>query len=95
VRRRRVVLGTLAAAMLAALAQPWSGTGGHPLATPGSALAGSTLAHHAPYVVRPGDTPWSIAQRLDPTGDPRPVADELVAQAGGDVLIAGERLVLP
>jgi hypothetical protein len=90
-----MVLGTLAAAMLAALALPWSGTGGHPLATPGSALAGASLIHHTLYVVSAGDTPWSIAQRLDPKGDPRPVAGALLAQAGGDVLIPGERLILP
>ena len=90
-----MVLGTLAAAMLAALALPWSGSGGHPLATPGSALAGASLAHHSLYVVSPGDTPWSIARRLDPNGDPRPVAAQLLAQASGDVLTPGERLLLP
>ena len=95
VRRRRVVLGTLVAAMLAALALPWSGTGGHTLATPGSALAGAPLTHHMRYVVNPGDTPWSIARRLDPSADPRPVAAELVAEARSDVLTPGERLVLP
>ena len=90
-----MVLGTLAAAMLAALALPWSGSGGHPLATPGSALAGASLTHHSTYVVSPGDTPWSIARRLDPNGDPRPVATQLLARAGGDVLTPGERLLLP
>src|SRR5579863_6849936 len=51
-RRRRVLLGTLAVGLLAALALPWSGTGGS-LATPGPALAGDTVAHHARYVVQP------------------------------------------
>ncbi len=73
VRRRRVVLGTVAAALLAVLALPWSGAGGHSLATPGSALAGDPVTPHAAYVVQPGDTLWSIAERLDPAGDPRPV----------------------
>lgn len=94
-RRRRILLGSLAAALLTALALPWSGTGGHPLATPGPALAGDRIAHHAVYVVLRGDTLWSIAQRVDPTGDPRPVVDKLAAQVGGDVVTPGERLLLP
>jgi LysM repeat protein len=53
------------------------------------------LPHHAQYVVGAGDTLWSIAQRLDPTGDPRPVVAALAAQVGGDVVIPGERLLLP
>jgi hypothetical protein len=94
VRRRRVLLGTLAVGLLAALALPWSGTGGS-LATPGPALAGEIVAHHSPYVVRPGDTLWSIAARLDPTGDPRPVVAQLSAQVGRKTVAPGEQLVLP
>jgi LysM repeat protein len=94
VRRRRVLLGTVAAGLLAVLALPWSGTGGTTLATPGTALAGETIAHHARYVVQPGDTLWSIARRLDPTGDPRPVVAKLEAEAGDNV-VPGEQLALP
>jgi len=94
VRRRRFLLGTVATGLLVALALPWSGTGGS-LATPGPALAGETVAHHAPYVVQPGDTLWSIALRLDPTGDPRPVVAKLEAEIGGDNVVPGEQLVLP
>jgi hypothetical protein len=93
-RRRRALLGTLAVGLLAALALPWSGTGGS-LATPGPALAGEAVAHHAPYVVRPGDTLWSIAARLDPAGDPRPVVARLAAQIGNETVIPGEQLLLP
>jgi len=88
------VLGTAAAALLAALALPWSGTGGRPLATPGPALAGA-LVDHAVYVVQPGDTLWSIAVRLDPSGDPRPTVQRLEHQVGGDAVHPGERVVLP
>ena len=94
-RRRRLVLGTVAAGLLAALALPWSGTGGRPLATPGPAQAGNALAPHAVYVVRAGDTLWSIAERLDPTGDPRPVVAQLSAQLDSDTVVPGERVVLP
>jgi len=93
-RRRRALLGTLAVGLLAALALPWSGTGGS-LATPGPALAGEAVTHHAPYVVRPGDTLWSIATRLDPTGDPRPVVAQLAAQVGSETVVPGDQLVLP
>jgi len=94
VRRRRLLLGTVATGLLVALALPWSGTGGS-LATPGPALAGGSVAHHAPYVVHPGDTLWSIAVRLDPTGDPRPLVAKLEAEVGGDNVVPGEQLVLP
>jgi nucleoid-associated protein YgaU len=93
VRRRRVVLGTVAAGLLVALALPWSGTGGS-LATSGSALAGEAVIAHHTYVVRPGDTLWSIAVRLDPTGDPRPVVAKLEAEVGDNV-VPGEQLALP
>jgi hypothetical protein len=94
VRRRRLLLGTVATGLLVALALPWSGTGGT-LATPGPALAGEPVAHHAPYVVEPGDTLWSIAVRLDPTGDPRPWVAKLESETGGVNVVPGEQLVLP
>jgi hypothetical protein len=95
VRRRRVLLGTVAAALLGALALPWGGAGGRPLATPGSALAGAPVAHNALYIVQPGDSLWTIAQRLDPGSDPRPVVARLAAQVGGDSVVPGEHLILP
>jgi LysM repeat protein len=84
----------VATGLLVALALPWSGTGGT-LATPGSALAGETIAAHKAYVVQPGDTLWSIAVRLDPTGDPRPLVAKLAAQNGGVDIVPGEQLTLP
>ena len=82
-------------ALLGVLALPWGGAGGHTLATPGSAPVGGTVAHHAGYVVRPGDTLWSIAERLDPSGDPRPVVAQLAAEVGSDTVVPGEHVVLP
>jgi hypothetical protein len=93
VRRRRVVLGTVVAGLLGALALPWGGAGGHTITT--SAPAGAAVAHHAGYVVRPGDTLWSIAERLDPSGDPRPVVAQLAAEVGSDTVVPGEHVVLP
>jgi nucleoid-associated protein YgaU len=50
---------------------------------------------HATVVeVAPGDTLWSIARRLQPEGDPRPLVDRLATANGGAVVRAGDRLVL-
>jgi hypothetical protein len=62
---------------------------------PGVRAPGASLVAGARYVVRPGDTLWSIALRLDPSGDPRPVVDELTGELGGASLQPGEQLVLP
>ncbi len=43
-------------------------------------------------VVRPGDTLWSIARSLQPTGDVRPLVDRLAERAGGARLVVGQRL---
>jgi hypothetical protein len=47
------------------------------------------------YVVRPGDTVWSIAERYSGSADPRALADELQAQAGGTMLQPGQQLAVP
>ena len=44
--------------------------------------------------VAPGDTLWSIARRLQPDGDPRPLVDRLAASNGGAALRAGDRLAV-
>ncbi|HET9770886.1 MAG TPA: LysM peptidoglycan-binding domain-containing protein [Acidimicrobiia bacterium] len=46
----------------------------------------------AVYVVQPGDTLWSIAERVAPGADPRPVVDELRDRNGGTELEVGDRL---
>ena len=47
------------------------------------------------YVVRPGDTLWSIATRLVPSADPRPLVDRLAAELHGTTLRPGEVIVVP
>jgi hypothetical protein len=91
VRRRRVLLVAMGLLLLA-LALPLSGTGGnsHPI---GSALA--ETGHPVAYTVQPGDTLWSIAERVDPAGDPRPLVARLASQVGSDTVVPGEHLVLP
>ena len=52
-------------------------------------------ASQAPvYVVRAGDTLWSIARAVRPGADPRPIVDALSARVPGGVLQPGERLDL-
>ncbi len=46
-------------------------------------------------LVQPGQTLWTIARDLQPSGDVRPLVDELAALNGGATLEAGQNLVLP
>jgi hypothetical protein len=86
VRRRRVTLSLVAMGLAIVCVR----------ATPGSAEPSSAPATGANrYVVRPGDTLWSIARRLDPSEDPRRVVDAL-EQAGldPDHLVPGQAVVV-
>ncbi len=91
VRRRRTLLAIMGV-LVVALALPLGGTGGHSHAT-GSAPAGTSGP--TTYTVRPGDTLWSIAERADPSADPRPLVAQLTAQDGSDRVVPGQRLLVP
>lgn len=65
-----------------------------PASAPASATVGSTGSDQV-IRVRAGDTIWSIARRLRPTGDVRPLVDQLVSANGSATIQAGDRLVLP
>ena len=72
----------------------------------GAAWAGPALRALAPdapvrvdrtgYVVRRGDTLWSIARQLSPSGDPRSIVDSLSADNGisAGELVPGQVLVV-
>jgi LysM domain len=92
VRRRRLALGLLCGALLVLLALPISALGGRTVARSSSAI---TSATPQAYTVQPGDTLWTVAQRVDPGGDPRVLVAQLAAQTGSTTLIPGERLALP
>jgi hypothetical protein len=70
--------------------------GGRPL-SPSEAPASGRFQPVAArtYVVRQGDTLWTLARRIQPTGDVRPLVDRLAAAHGGSALQPGDRIVVP
>lgn len=99
-RRRRLLAGGLfllaiaAVLILAQLIQ--AGIGGGPLTTTGAAAGpGMIPAGATEYVVRPGDTLWSIAASLAPGRDERPLVDALARETGGADLYPGETIAIP
>lgn len=95
-RIRRALPGV---ATVAALVGVWVGAGALASAGTGSHLVHlegtRRVAGGYAYVVRPGDTLWSIATRLEPSGDPRPLVDQLAGELHGAGLQPGEVLVVP
>lgn len=91
VRRRRTLLAMMGLG-LALLALPLGGFGG---ASHTTESASAAIGHHATYTVRAGDTLWSIAQRVDPNGDPRPIVSQLAAELGTYSVVPGEQVTLP
>ena len=90
VRRRRFTLGVLILALTAFLVGPVS----HAL------VAGAEIrrAPHRTYVVRPGDTIFSIASSAVSGGaDPRPMVDAIEDANGIEPgeLVPGKALVIP
>lgn len=89
VRRRRLA-ATLTIAVMGAVWAP---------AAVGALGAGQDTERVARsgYVVREGDTLWSIAVRVAPGTDPRPVVDALATVNGVDAgsLVPGQLLVIP
>jgi hypothetical protein len=67
--------------------------GGGPLAAP-ETPAGRGGVPAAVYVVQPGDTYWTVARRVQPSGDVRALVDHLSAEHGGAPLQPGEQLAL-
>ena len=59
-----------------------------------SAPAAASMAG-ATVTVEAGDTLWSIARRVQPTGDVRPLVDRLTAAYGSAPLQVGQEVVVP
>jgi nucleoid-associated protein YgaU len=94
VRGRRRLLGSFLAVVLAMLMAA-------PVAT-ALGRRGSPAHGRAPvqservYVVRSGDTVWSIAERITP-GDPTSLVDAIAVRNGIDVgdIVPGQSIVIP
>jgi hypothetical protein len=91
VRRRRGLLA-ITALLVVGLALPLGGSGGRSHPT-GPALA--ETGHAVVYTVQPGDTLWSIAQRVNPTADPRPLVSQIEGQTGSATVTPGQHIKLP
>ena len=57
--------------------------------------AGESLTAGQVVIVKPGDTLWSIARKMQPTGDVRPLVDRIATLNNGYGLTAGQALLLP
>jgi len=92
-RRRLVAVLLLILVVLAARAA-LGVIGGGPLAAPETPAArGGGAAAGAGYVVQVGDTWWSIARHLQPSGDVRGLVDQLASRYGS-TLQPGEHVAL-
>jgi hypothetical protein len=93
-RRRAAVLAGVAVVLTCGLALPLASLGGSPAAA-GHPDAGATVGGATVYVVRPGDTLWSIAARFEREGNPRPMAEALAREVGSAFVVPGERISIP
>ena len=103
VRRRRSLVAGIALSALVVGVVPFGALLGRPLNGGAGALAATAISAGLPtttragqgtfYVVRPGDTLVSIAERIQPV-NPDPVLAELVARAGSDRIVPGEHVPL-
>lgn len=97
VRRRRAVITLVVLAALGILlgAGSLAGAGQAPSPSPGSATQIETRSvAAATHVVQPGDTLWSLARRIQPEGDIRPLVARLRAAHGPGPLLPGQPLRL-
>jgi hypothetical protein len=107
-RRRRLAVALLALGVVVVAARAGVALGGSPLAAPERRPASSSASSPSAQsledghlesggivVVRAGDTLWSIASRVAPGDDPRPLVDQLSAARDGAPLQPGERIRLP
>ena len=98
IRRRRLVVGGVAGAILLGLIlglQALFGRpGGGPLASVGSPAAAEPAVARI-WIVHPGDTIWSIALASGAQGDIRPLVARLSAEVGGRPLQPGQRIRVP
>ena len=84
--RRRLMAAALGLGIVLAAAHAGTALGGSTTSTP------ERRPHVVDVVVRPGDTLWTIAQRVAPDSDPRQVVDDLAAERGTADVRAGDTI---
>jgi LysM domain len=89
--RRRLIAAALGLGIVLTAAHAGVALGGSTTFTPGR----SPHPHVERIVVQSGDTLWSIAQRVAPGSDPRPIVDSLAAAHGSANLRAGDVITWP
>ena len=82
--RRRLIAAALGLGIVLAAAHAGTALGGSTTSTPERRPQVTTV------VVRPGDTLWTIAQRIAPDTDPRIVVDKIAAERGTSEVRAGD-----
>jgi hypothetical protein len=87
--RRRLVVALVGVVLVLVTARAGGALGSGSLAAPERR---PTSADVVRVTVRPGDSLWSIATRLAPGEDPRPVVDELEQARHGRPLQPGETI---
>jgi hypothetical protein len=85
-RRRRLLAAALGLGLALTVARAGAALGGVSTTSP------ERHPHVETVVVQPGDTLWSIAERLAPDRDPREVVDALVEARGSSTIVPGETL---
>lgn len=96
-RRRLAVVG-LALGLVVVAAQAGDALGGSPLAAPERRPAAGSSSLERTWVdvtVRPGDSLWSIVERVFPGQDPRTRVDQLMDARRGAPLVPGEVVQVP
>lgn len=88
VRRRRLALLVLVTLLGVALTAMLRWTASNVVGSDGSPQP----ITESVYVVQPGDTLWTIAERIAPGDDPRPIVNELSDRNGDSELQVGDRL---
>ena len=88
-RRRRVFATLVGLGFVLTITRAGATLGGSSLATP------ERLPHAQQVVVAPGETLWSIARRVVPGRDVRPVVDAMVHTLGTSTVVAGETISVP
>ena len=88
VRRRRVATVLALAGVVGLLTGPVADAMG---------VGGSGSKEARTYVVRPGDTLWTVARRTEPSVDPRIVVDAVADANDVDpgALVPGQQLAVP